>query len=456
MENDNATKDQGKIEKGPAPAASVVEPAPESTPVEPVAEPTPAVASVIESPSVVDPTPILDNSDEPKTPKKLPLIIAAAVAVVLLIGGIVGAIAFFSWKNSPETIALDAISNLAKEKAVSMNGKIKINFEKPDIYYNSLTDLPINNSSDTDDDLDDEDSDDETYISIVAPSPVATYPESIEISLKNNSDSNANIETTAEVEIKMTDDQTEKFSVDFIYVPDGTIYLKSSQLLDYLNDYFAASIKDSKKNSWWKISQSDIVDSLSSFLGVFAGILGDTISCSTNMVNNLAGNTGELVDLYSKNNFAKFKEQSKNSYLVEFDTNKMASFFNGLNDTSFVKKYSSCLEGIKDNYEYGDSIEISFLPSTEKVTADDFNNLPSQLRVETNDKRQMTRMSFSGDVTDDLNVMNGFDYSVDVSFAYPGNINIDIPSDANSLTDVIFGIFQNLFMSSYTWTSVSE
>ena len=67
------------------------------------------------APAVADVSPEQENHK-----KKKPLFIVGIIlAILIVIGGGVGAFAFFSWKNSPDTIALDIFSSLMKEKNVT-------------------------------------------------------------------------------------------------------------------------------------------------------------------------------------------------------------------------------------------------------------------------------------------------------------------------------------------------
>ena len=387
--------------------------------------------------------------EQPKVSKKKPLLIVGIIiAVLLVIGGGVGAFAFFSWKNSPEAIALDAFSNLIKAPNKTVDGTLSISASRMmeiDYLYDEYDE-----GENDDDEYDDDDDVDlitncigatkDTNCVVYEPAP---YLESAEVKLRGSSNSGANMELNTNVSTKMSNSDSSDFSANLIYTSNGLIYFKSEDLAKTINFAPLSTID----GQWWKISVSDIADSMRSYIGDFASLIKDAYSCSTTMINDSIKNTNAIADLYSKNQFAKLKEQSKNSYSLELDAEKLANFLNGINNLDYAKNYGSCVSKISEKYNAENTIEIKTV-TTEDVKEKIIDKIPSSMRFELDGGRNITKISF-GDMS-----MSTYNVKAEFSLGYPSTVDISAPDKSNSMTDLIkssiMGFFSPLMSSGQT------
>lgn len=391
-----------------------------TAPVAPVTSDTPAVPTM--------------PMEQPATSKKKPLLlIGIIIAVLLVIGGSVGAFAFFSWKNSPEAIALDAFSNLIKAPNKTVDGTVSISASRmmeidyiynedddDDVEYDSIG-LAANCIGATKD----------TNCLVFEPTP---YLESAEVKLKGRANSGANMELSTDVSTKMSNSDSSDFSADLIYTSDGIIYFISEDLAKTINFAPLSTID----GQWWKISVSDIADSMKSYIGDFASLIKDVYSCSTSMINDSVKNTNAVADLYSKNQFAKLKEQSKNNYSLELDAEKLANFLNGLNDLDYAKNYNSCISKISDKYNAENTLEVTTF-TVEDVKEKIIDKIPSSIRFELDGNRNITKISF-GDTS-----VSTYDVKAEFSLGYPSTVDINAPSKSNSMTNLIKSSITSFF-----------
>ncbi len=114
-----STAEQSANAEAPAVDASAENATVESTPA---AEAAPTIADLAANPSAN--TASTDATAKTKGKKKTGLIIGLAIAVVAVIGGGVGAIAYLNWHESPEQTLADAISNVWNAKNIQAEATI--------------------------------------------------------------------------------------------------------------------------------------------------------------------------------------------------------------------------------------------------------------------------------------------------------------------------------------------
>lgn len=369
--------------------------------------------SIMDEKVVDDSAPVITdiNPEQEKHKKKKPLFIAGIIfAILIVIGGGVGAFAFFLWKNSPDNIALDIFSNLMKEKNVTTTGKIK---------------LTNNNSSYGD----------------------------VEVSLKSvvNSDVNASLSA----DITFNTDKDHHIGLDGIYLSNGDLYFKLEDKSDAQNPVFEledilsnASSMDSSTSAalisaggtfdmsnlygiWWKVSIPEIAEVMSGYFGPAISDAADSFySCATDAVKEIYQNGNDKVELYKKNNFLSLKEKSKNVYDASIDRNKFASFINGMNETSGMKELNGCLS------------DLGALSGTISANVVDKENIaekiPNTFIISTNDQNQLIKIALQSDNDD-------FRMDIDLSFEYNGYTNISAPSESTSVADSVAGVLPSFF-----------
>lgn len=365
------------------------------------------MAETDSSAPVMEKTVATPNLTDPKNSKKKPLmIIGIVIAALLVIGGGVAAFAYFSAINSPEGIATDIFTNLVREKNVQVSGKIK---------------------------------QDDRSVSIKA---------------VTNSDLNANLSATVNL------DENQKIGVDGIY-SNGDLYVKVEDVseqsgslsslnkileqssVDTVSSGMASLISlDDMKGTWWKISASEISETLGKYLGnSFASVFDGLYTCAKDAIKDFSQNSNDQIELYKKNNFITLKEKSKNVYDASIDRKKLADFMNGLKDTSSYKKLSNCFNNMG---AFSNSIKSTV--DEEADTSEQIANIPTSLVISINDNRQLTKIAFTAG-TEESKI------DVDLSFDYKGYTNISAPSDSKSFTNILKKTMDNFFGGQGSYSS---
>lgn len=283
------------------PAASAV------TPTEPAEQPMVQPEKQPEAKPVVEPTPTPVPATAPvpepvSTPVAVPkkkrtnLIISAIIAAVLVVAGAVSAFLYFSWKNSPEIVALDAVTNLINVKSATVAGDIKI-------------DAGI---------------DDESIQSAV-------------ISLNANV---IGISSSASASIAVTTED-DKFTVSAseVMLSDGKLYLNFDGLDNYLQDI---------DDTWWEVDVPEIAKSFENFIGAsMSNSIAKAYNCLIDYGNSLSSNKSGLAEIYQNHQFitiAKSDFYKSNGYKVTIDEKTLKDFKNELNALPASKTFRSCVD----------------------------------------------------------------------------------------------------------------
>lgn len=273
-----------------------------------------------------------------KPKPKTKLIIAIVAGVLLTLGLIGGSVAAIKWYNSPEKIALDAISHAIKAKSTAVNGEITVK----------------------------------------ASDALAAFLFSdIKIKLTNNTQGTSN-KTNIDATVTFVGDRKVKLNFGEAITKDGVVYFKTKGLYEAYQKSFAGIIDDSISasslepkagtaasldvaakiiksldNQWWKVSVPDLLAKTSSEGKAY----GKLYNCAFNTFADFNSKyANEFVSLYKRHPLAKIaayegevKDSDKDSsyYTFSSDTKETVAFFNAIDDTNLFKDFSACAKKIK-------------------------------------------------------------------------------------------------------------
>ncbi|MFV0485180.1 MAG: hypothetical protein ACK5MU_03070 [Candidatus Saccharimonadales bacterium] len=325
-----------------------------------------------------------------KPKKKIGTIIAICVAAVLLIGGGVFAAIYMSWRNSDPVVILDAVTGVMKKSKIAVNGTMDIRFN--------------------------EENQDESGI------------KSMKLTLDSDQDG-ADASGSGKLTIVTSTDDTAEIGIGGAYVSDGTIYIKidgvgdaltsldlpdeAAAIMDYLEDLI-----DDIDGQWYKIEVSD--------LGLDAEA-EESYQCMVDTLNESVKEDSktELVDLYKKYPFIVSEKKDKKDsdgntiYNVSWDADDLAGYLNGMTDTKAYESIAACADSITE----------------ETITSEDVavpEDMPT-LNLHINGSHELR--GFSAKYEEDGNSLNAEFY-----FEYDNKVNVEIPSNAKSVGDLMTSV----------------
>ncbi len=331
-----------------------------------VVEATPVVLPTPESGSTTDAAPAQsDNTVLIKPPKKkfsLAAIIGFVVFGLLLVGGIGFAIWYFAVYQSPQNVALDAISKFFSAEHVQMNGGLTVT-------------------------IDDEDNDTAFAYSIRFENESRTLPNATTATL-----------TMSEVddEGNIVDGHEISLDIGTAVMSDGVIYFQVAKLAEALDtvitdESFSKTeigqavykIVELVDNEWWKISIPEIIDELD--MGSSGKPVKDLYSCIVSAAQ--ADYMSEYADFYRANQFvsvAKNAELSENIgsghtyYDITLDYDRLAGFLNELPRSKYSTEITACYNAYADATD-GEKVSVD---DAEQITAADLKEgMPEGLEI---------------------------------------------------------------------------
>ncbi len=353
-------------------------------------QPSPAVLSALEGMGVSTDTqatksvvePVLDPShiSTAKVPKPnhKGLIVGLIILAVLMlvVGGL--AIWFFVFYNNPTKVAFDALGNLVSAENVNTIGSVRIappagvgdSFPLKNIMVNfdSAGALPGATNATLSFDLE--------FEELQHPEDEITYP------------------------VTPTDYGLEEGHVEIklgtVQMTDGVIYLRVAGIMASLEEIGAkegSPIYDSMQefievvelldDEWWQISVPDLIDNFESE-GDMNEALKDLYDCTLNLVRE--DKSAELKQLWVAHPFAELEPISRSEfgqtasggwngyYNLKFNTTELASFVNGMADTTAARNFYACYNAAAE--KAGEDDEIS-PEDIDEVDASDFSALES-------------------------------------------------------------------------------
>ena len=267
-----------------------------------------------------------ESKTETKKSKK-GLIIGLAAGAIAAVAGAVALVFFVQAQNSPENVALDAITKTIKEPAHTITGTISMSVPTTNAYGD-------------------------------------TIQNSIEIALESeNNGINASSSATFRTKIAGMNDFT--FTFNDVLQDDGVLYIRTQELSDFLSSLasnFSAytntepistivtKIKLIGKKidaNWWRISFPEVMKSL----GAYTDELNSQYNCVVGATKELFSQSGldTIANIYKDHQFLVVKKASSkpasftgDAYEATADANKLSDFWNGFMDSSEVKKIRDC------------------------------------------------------------------------------------------------------------------
>lgn len=178
---------------------------------------------------------------------------------------------------------------------------------------------------------------------------------------------------------------------------------------------------------WLRISTDEIGEVSDSLVS------DNSFSCISNLVDGVDKNSNSLVELYNKNPFLTSTSEnltvsSKNDpiYKIAIDAEELVGFVNGVNNSSLSQDIYSCL-----NLESNASI-------TEEDASEVISDLPD-IYVEIDGNSNFTRLYTKTETE------GGAEIIVDLSFAYPTNVNVSEPLEYVDFSEILQEIMQSMF-----------
>ena len=266
------------------------------------------------------------SKTETKKSKK-GLIIGLAAGAIAVVAGAVALVFFVQAQNSPENVALDAITKTIKEPAHTITSTISMSVPTTNAYGD-------------------------------------TIQNSIEIALESeNNGINASSSATFRTKIAGMNDFT--FTFNDVLQDDGVLYIRTQELSDFLSSLasnFSAytntepvstivtKIKLLGKKidaNWWRISFPEVMKSL----GAYTDELNSQYNCVVGATKELFSQSGldTIANIYKDHQFLVVKKASSkpvsftgDAYEATADVNKLSDFWNGFMDSSEMKKIRDC------------------------------------------------------------------------------------------------------------------
>lgn len=401
------TKDSKKTKK---PTTAV-----EATPVEAVEE-IDKDAAIVTGQDGDQPVTVVMN---PPKKHKIGLIVGIVIFLLFLIGGVSLAVWYFCIYNSPEVVAYDAMRQFISAEHIGTGGTVRIASSEPDEDGNT------------------------TVAELILLSTYARPSSDNFISLNL---------TERDRDDKVVDDHQILISLSFTLLSDGTIYFKTGNLIETIDQIIAAeetdlgdldditqfayAVVELLDNQTWQISLGDVMDELD-----LDSTTADPVEDFYDCILSAAGENANLAKLYDAHRFVEITKTDQvavtsgaSRYQVALDYEQMAGFVNALPETTGGEKAIVCYNDFADEFDFN-HVSAKDFP---KVKAKDFEKiLPSdyQLFLEISDfGHQLKRIEVAGTVDGvKFDGFLGFDYSV---------VEVTAPSDYRPITDLFEDAFE--------------
>ena len=222
---------------------------------------------------------------------------------------------------------------------------------------------------------------------------------------------------------------------------DSSIFslMPSSDLSGQESLAMAASVLSLVNGNWIKIPASASSSlSLDSFGGF--GMVDGQAQCLVSAMNNISDYGKNLTELYNNNQFITYStdnitiaKRKDTLYRLGIDSEKMASFINGLSSTKLVSDLSACA---------GDTVAISSV-SAEQINA--VTGFLPTMYAEIDSDYNFTRLYF-----DTSESPLGLAVKADFVFSYPTSITVDTPTSYKDLTEVVTSLMSSYFTTNNT------
>lgn len=345
------------------------------------------------------------EGSETKAKKSKKGLLAAIAGFIIVAGGAVATVLIVNAQNSPENVTLDAITKTLKSPTHTMTGKMEV-----------------------------------ATSTISAADSNVTYKGSIVLELEGSNNNIANT-SSATVTVKTGSTSDFVFRFDEVFSEDGTLYLKGSDLSDFINsvistfsDYLKseplASITNKVKvlikkigANWWRVSIDDVLE----ILGSDSQDLANQYHCVIDAAKNLFSDSSldTLSNIYKDHQFINAKKYDGSitsftgtAYEASVDTAKLTEFWNAYITSEPMTKISSCdPEDSQARSVFNETSEEQLSAAKDKKVYLDIDNGHNLVGFYTSGSE------------------NGGTYKVDMRLK-DGADTISAPSDAKPITDL--------------------
>ena len=188
----------------------------------------------------------------------------------------------------------------------------------------------------------------------------------------------------------------------------------------------------SAEGVWIRVSTDDLDLSGQSSLN------NSTISCVTDLVNDVDKNSNSAAELYSKYPFIISSNEnipiaSKQNpvYQVSLDSKNFTEFVNAIQNTEIAKSLYACMGWEKN------------LVVTEEDVEEVVAQMP-KIYTEVSSDNNFTRLYLESDINDGVATA-----TIDLGFGYPANINVSEPVEYKDYSEFIQEIFVNMYKLDY-------
>lgn len=353
-------------------------------------QPSPAVLSALESMGASTDTPATKSVVEPvsnpsqistaKVPKpnRKGLVVGLIILAVLMLiaGGL--AIWFFVFYNNPTKVAFDALGNLVSAENVNTIGSVRIVPPAGVDDSSPLKNIMVNFDS----------------TGALPGAANATLSFDLEFDEKTEGDK----EAASAIELYGLEEGHFEIKLGTVQMTDGVIYLRvagimasleeigvkeGSPIYESMQEYI--SLIDLVDDEWWQISVPDIIDSIEPEEQL-SEFYKDYYNCALDLVKE--DKSAELKQLWSAHPFAELEPISRKEfgqtasggwngyYDLKFNTTELASFVNGMVDTTAARNFYACSNAAAQKAGITDDAEIS-AEDIDEADASDFSALDS-------------------------------------------------------------------------------
>ncbi|MBQ1372672.1 hypothetical protein IIY67_00420 [Candidatus Saccharibacteria bacterium] len=334
-----------------------------ATPVQPVAEEAGAqmddlLKGADEQPTVNENANALVDAKKPAK-KKTGMIVGIVLALLLLIGGGIGAVLFFNWHESKDKVAADAFGKLLSVKledgkyvsvddgvgVSKVNGEIVVQNKNVEEYDEELENIELSK---------------------------------ITLSVDSQSEAVKGI-GKMNVAVVTNDDKEFKFSAEAMYAGDAKLFVKFADLADIKDKVLELvvaedeDLTETEKSAVTEFYESAIGNIVTAIDGQWAevsdesleALLGDKydnqFSCIMNAYEKASeGSKEQVMSAYKDNAFLSLSDAVKDLdgaesgltyYQVEVDKEKAKAFAEAIEDIDAAEEITQCINGVEEELE---------------------------------------------------------------------------------------------------------
>ena len=347
-----------------------------------------------------------ESTAETDTKKSKKGLITGIIIILLIIAGAISAVIFTSAKNTPENVVLDAVTNTIKDKNHRIYGKLET--------------------------------------TVLTPMTLAegNYKNTVVLEIDGYNEGLSN-ETTASFTIKNFGGKDYVFRFSEVLQDDGTIYIKSAELSDFINSlasllspYLTAepyssmvgllkSLAGKISSTWWRISVPELVAAF----GLEDNSIANQYDCLIGAAKKFfdSSSINSITDAYKDSQFLSVEKYdtdeipsfTNDTYRASIDAVRLAKFWNNVVTIGPVNDMRSCEQGGNNQ------VSKAFNP----VTSDQLESMNGQkIFLDIDKDRRISGIYFTGST-------DGNNYTADIHIDKSGG-EVSVPENAKPITEL--------------------